>query len=157
MCDELKDRIAFCIWRIIVHTCLLQALLYFVQPLSNSAQDTIGYCCFIFIRSEEHLPTYCRTEEVQFTVSGSINEKIILESPTLNTSFISPCFSLVCTFCLPCEMFLAVRRDAQMAVFAGYQVTSRALKPIQVPSSIKMEWMGSESSVLTSEETLKVT
>ena len=29
------------------------------------------YYYFIFIRSEEHLPTYCRTEGVQFTVSGS--------------------------------------------------------------------------------------
>ena len=103
------------------------------------------YYYFIFIRSEEHLPTYCRTEGVQFTVSGSINisKKIILGSPTSEYSHLSLLLADMDVL-FPLRNVLSSK---EMAVFAGQAIKSpaevkkftTALKPIQVPSSIKME------------------
>ena len=64
---------------------------FFFLPVDYHHYYYYYYYYFIFIRSEEHLPTYCRTEGVQFTVSGSINitKKIILGSPTSENSHLS--------------------------------------------------------------------
>lgn len=91
-----------------------------------SVNNYYYYYYFIFIRSEEHLPTYCRTEGVQFTVSGSINEKIILESPT--SEYSHPSWLLADKDVLsPLRNVLSSKErwPDEMAVFAGYQVNRR--------------------------------
>ena len=76
--------------------CLTKEVIFlscedFFLPVDYHHYYYYYYYYFIFIRSEEHLPTYCRTEGVQFTVSGSINisKKIILGSPTSEYSHLS--------------------------------------------------------------------